>query len=1149
MLTTILKHKHKGAAKRADGGGFTLIEVVVALVLLGIIIVPLTAAFIQGLRRTGEIDKRLGRSADLQRISSWWTRDVGSVNPTGINAPDTECPDPAAATSPDDTALLTFSWDDNTGDAGTPKSASWVVEGSGADAKLVRRYCEGGAPISEATLAESFGVAGQTALQLVSDKLGGTANFCDATSCTIKVSGAYAYTLTADRRVAGSATSDSPPPPPEIIDATTSFQTIVVSWNPSLITTYQTAVTEYTASLYSANSCSGAPVVSAIVDSNSTSATLTGAAIVKDTPYYVCVKAKNDAGYGGYGPPYGPLTTSYSPPHAPTNVVGTGADSTASVNWTEPSNTGGTPITGYIIYVNDGTTETEYSTSTKPYQLPDGVLVNNKPYTFAVRAINNSGPGDKSDYSAPVRPFGTPLAIRAPGAITRQDATMLIFWDRVAEPATSWCNPQPADEESKYFCVSNGSAVTDYEVRIEPADNSTAAVAGSPFTVAQPAMVNPTTGSSRSAVFFTTPALQLGGTYNFSITPRNAAGLGAATGFGPSTIVVAPTAVGLPSIAQNGFSGQLDFTIPPPSSNGGAALTSYVITETAGGRTATVTPASSGNTTFTWSTSTASGTALSDFTSYAFTIRACNALKCSPESPSYTAAPAPLAVASNVSVVNNNPNAEQLTFKFAAGKGTAPTATAQTEYVSFCGSQFAPNGTFPDANAVVTSVTGIPVGTQTCSIILKNRTLSTSNGVSSTAVLSGTTYTANDDIYTNAAAVGAPTVSKPISGPVTSLTVVSPNATPYSGGSNPAVEFRATCGSYSSAWTTGATMTVSSIPAGTKNLACTVQVRSPQRLAAAFYSAASPAAAAVNMQRVVPYIESIQGTKTVSVENGAQASNANKFWVLLQVRTDPGITVTGLRCNLNGVTAGVYSATPVCQAGTGSTSNYTQWKTETVGEDLRTYLWVSVTPPSSDWIGFGSTRAVTRTANFSVQVSGPDQTADAPIAYWAIPEFDSSGNEDFPAFFLTSDGTATTTATLTNQSVGSTLTLRYACDDNDSGAPSNCDSTTIRIRNLVTGTTTQLVCANRLSSAKNTTVPAPDPCETLAGATNGFFNADDNVTRGYTIAVPAGTGTGLWAIEGKTCNENSACPGGTTPSGYGGANNTDYQLLGYFPIP
>lgn len=1138
MLTTILKHKHKGEAKRADGGGFTLIEVVVALVLLGIIIVPLTAAFIQGIRRTSEIDKRLGRSGDLQRISSWWTRDVGSVNPTGINAPDKECPDPAAATSPSDTALLTFSWDDNTGDAGTPKSASWVVEGSGADAKLVRRYCEGGAPISEATLADSFGVAGLPALSLVSDKLGGTANFCDSLSCTIKVSGAYAYTLTADRRVAGSATSDSPPPPPEIIDASTSNQTVVVSWNPSLVTTYQSAVTDYQAALFTTSNCSGSVVVSATLDGNSSSATLTGASVINGTNYYACVKAKNDAGYGPFGPGYGPLVTTFSPPNAPTNVVGTGADSTASVTWTEPSNTGGTAITGYIVYVNDGTSDTEYSTSTKPFQLPDGVLINNKPYTFAVKAINNSGPGTKSAYSAPVRPFGTPLGIRAPGAVLRQDATMLIFWDRIAEPETSWCNPQPADEESKYFCVSNGSPVTEYLLRVEPADSGTAAVAGSPFTVTQPVIASPTTSNSRSAVSFTTPALQLGGTYNFSITPRNAGGYGDSTGFGPSAIIVAPTAVGLPSIYQNGNSGQLDFVIPPPSSNGGAALTSYVVTESSG-RTATVTPASSGNTTFTWSTSTATGTALSDFTSYSFTIKACNPQQCSPESPSYQAVPAPLGVAANVSVSNSAPGTATLGFSYAAGKGMVPSALGQTEYVAFCGSVFAPNGNFADANPISLTIAGLPVGTQTCSMIVKNRTLATVGGAPSTVVFSGPTATTSIDIYTKASAVGAPTVTKPATGPVTSLTVVSPTTNPYSGGSNPAVEFRATCGVYLSPWTAGGTMTVSGIAAGLKNVTCTVQVRPTQRATTAFYSDQSPASSAINMQRVVPYIEAISGSKGLSQEDGAQSSNANKMFVLLQIRTDPGISVLGLRCSLSTATSGVYIGSPVCQSGANSTSSYQVWKTETVGNDLRTYVLVTVTPPNGNWAGIGSTRAITKTAAFSVQVTGPDNTADASLPYWVAYELNSAGPQDYPVAY----DTAGSTATLTNQSVGSTITAQYSCDDND-GSGSNddeCDAARIRIRNLVTGTAIDLVCANKQAGSDAS-------CETRSGATNGAFNADDGVNRKYNMLVPAGTGSGLWSIEVKYCNEDGACPS-SPPSGYGGSSDTDYETIGYFPIP
>lgn len=85
------------AGRRARGdGGFTLVELLMAIVLSGIILAPLTAGVLVGLRTTGETSNRLSGSNDAQLLSAWVTPDIqsaGNVAGDVVVAPtvNTEC--------------------------------------------------------------------------------------------------------------------------------------------------------------------------------------------------------------------------------------------------------------------------------------------------------------------------------------------------------------------------------------------------------------------------------------------------------------------------------------------------------------------------------------------------------------------------------------------------------------------------------------------------------------------------------------------------------------------------------------------------------------------------------------------------------------------------------------------------------------------------------------------------------------------------------------------------------------------------------------------------------------------------------------------------------------------------------------------------
>lgn len=60
-------------------GGFTLVELLVAIVILGIITVPLSGTVMSALRNTGSTQERMDLSHDAQLSSSYFARDVAGV--------------------------------------------------------------------------------------------------------------------------------------------------------------------------------------------------------------------------------------------------------------------------------------------------------------------------------------------------------------------------------------------------------------------------------------------------------------------------------------------------------------------------------------------------------------------------------------------------------------------------------------------------------------------------------------------------------------------------------------------------------------------------------------------------------------------------------------------------------------------------------------------------------------------------------------------------------------------------------------------------------------------------------------------------------------------------------------------------------------
>ncbi len=306
--------------------------------------------------------------------------------------------------------------------------------------------------------------------------------------------------------------------------------------------------------------------------------------------YTFTVRATNAVGTGPPSEPTSEVTVVGVPQTAPTEVTASAGNGQATVWWTPPTNTGGTPLTGYTVVPFPSGPSVSVDGDTTSTVVPG--LTNGTTYTFRVVASNDHGDGPLSAPSNAVTPLGPPGAPTGVGALAG-NASAQVTWTA------------PASD--------GGSPILGYRLRVHP-DNRDVDVPASPRSATVTGLVN-------------------GQTYTFTAAAHST------QGFGPwsnaSNPVTPQSLPGPPEdIGASPGDHQATVTWQPPSDDGGFPILDYTATANPGGRTATVV------------TSPATITGLTNGQSYTFTVRARTAAGTGPAGgPSPAVTPSGLPVA------------------------------------------------------------------------------------------------------------------------------------------------------------------------------------------------------------------------------------------------------------------------------------------------------------------------------------------------------------------------------------------------------------------------------------------------------------------------------------------------------------------------
>ena len=1022
-----------------------------------------------------------------------YTFTVAAVNSVGEGAQSGSSSSVTPATVPGAPTIGTAT----AGSAAASATVSWTAPTS-----------NGGAAITGYVVTPYISGTAQTAQTFNSTATTETLTGLTNTNYTFKVAAFNSVGTGAQSAASNSVTVITVPGAPTAVTATAANASANVTWT-APTSTGGSAITGYVVTPY----IGGTAQTAQTFNSTATSQTVTG--LTNGTAYTFKVAAINGVGTGAQSAASNSVTP-MTVPGAPTSVTATAGNTTASVTWTAPVSNGGSAITGYVItpYLNGTTAQTAQTfNSTATTETVTG-LTNGNAYTFTVAAINSVGTGAASAQSNSV----TPATV--PGAPTIGTAT-----SGNASATLTWTAP-----------VSNGgSAISGYVVT--PYLNGTTAQTAQTFN--STATTEPVTG------------LNNGSAYTFKVAAINSVGTGAQSA--ASNSVIPATTPGAPTIGAV-TSGNASVTVSwtAPTSNGGAAITGYIVTPYIGG---TAQIAQQFNSTAT--TETATG--LINGTAYTFTVAAINSVgegAQSGSSSSVTPATTPGAP-TGVSATGGTASATVTWTAPASTGGATITGYVVTPYI---GGTAQTAQTF-NSTATTETVSGLTNTAYTFTVAAIN---SVGTGAQSAASNSVTPVTVSSAPTIGTATAGNASATLTWTAPASTggATITGYVVTPYLNGTTA-----------QTAQTFNSTATSETVTGLTNGNAYTFKVAAINTVGTSAQSAAS--------NSVTP--ATTPGAPTIGTATGGNAS-ASLNWTAPASNGGSAITGYVVTPYLNGTTAQTaqtFNSTATTETvgslTNGSAYTFAVAAINGVGTGPQSAASNSVTPATTPGAPTGVT-ATSGNASASVTWTAPASTGGATITGYVVTPY-LNGTTAQTAQTFNSTATTETVTGLTN---GSAYTFTVAAINSvgtgTASAPSNSvtPATTPGAPTIGTATSgnasatvTWTAPASNGGSAITGYVVTPYLNGTTAQTAQTFGTATTETVTGltngsaYTFKVAAingvGTGTqsaasnsvtpattpGAPTIGTATGGNASASVTWTAPASTGGATITGYVVTPY----
>jgi titin len=399
------------------------------------------------------------------------------------------------------------------------------------------------------------------------------AGLVNGTPLLVKVAAITSFGVGAESVASESFTPAAPSTAPQSLSVLGGNASATVSWS-APASTNGASVVGYTVE----TSVDGGSTW--IVVSTSATSPHTLSSLTNGVTHLVRVTAQNAAGTSA--PSSAAVVTPAGVPGTPVGLTILSGNGLLSMTWSAPGNSGGLPVTSYIVQTSsDGNVWTTASSGSPASSAVLTGLANGVPVHVRVAAVNAAGSGA---YTTSV------IATPSVGALAGLP-TNLVATPGNGQVALSWNAP----------VVSGGTPVTGYVV--------SQSFDGTNWSII-------TSGTGTAVTSYLATGLTNGVPVSFRVSANNGAGTGpesAPASATPRTVATTPL-----DLSVTPGNGQASLAWSAPASNGGATVTAYIVeSSTDGGTTWTV------ETTTTSLTHVVTG--LVNGTSYAFHVSAVNA--------------------------------------------------------------------------------------------------------------------------------------------------------------------------------------------------------------------------------------------------------------------------------------------------------------------------------------------------------------------------------------------------------------------------------------------------------------------------------------------------------------------------------------------